>query len=276
MVINGKNIAAEILSGLKKRLAEVAFQPVLCDVLVGADPVSLSYVNIKEKTAKSIGIKFRLIQLPQNSLTGQVVTAIHDAQKDQDLCGLIVQLPLPDQMDREQVLNSIHPSVDVDVINPASNKRFYLNRGVMTPPTAGAVLYLLQSLHLPLSEMEFLVIGQGELVGKPVTHLLRHQGYSVVTADSSTKDLASLTKVADIVISGTGQGKLVAGPMLKPGAVVIDAGTSESGATIVGDVDLVSVEEVASAVSPVPGGVGPVTVAKLLENVVITAERKTL
>ncbi len=276
MIIDGKNIAEQILIGLKKRLTQIPFQPILCDVLVGDDSVSLSYVKVKQRTAKKTGTDFHLIQLPGGSSTGDVVAAIKTEQENENLCGLIVQLPLPDHIDSNVVLAAIDQAVDVDVINPESSRWFYRSRGVLVPPTAGAILEILQSLDIDLKQQNILVIGQGDLVGKPVTHLLQHHGYEVVTADRSTEDLADLTKTADIIISGTGQGGLLTGEMIKSGAIVIDAGTSESGAGIVGDVDQASVETVASVLSPVPGGVGPVTVAKLLENVVLVAERRLL
>ncbi len=276
MIIDGKKIAEEILQDLKKRLKQIPFQPVLCDVLVGEDPVSLSYVKIKEKTAARIGIEFNLLQLPKNSSTGEIVAAIAAVQNNPRLCGLIVQLPLPEQIDRDAALSAIGTGIDVDVINPESNKQFYLDQNALVPPTAGAILYLLDDFRIELVNPHFLVIGQGELVGKPITHLLRQRGYTVTTADSATTNLPELTKAADVIISGAGQEKLITGPMIKQDAIVIDAGTSESGTAIVGDVDLTSVKHVADIVSPVPGGVGPVTVAKLLENVVRVAEEKTL
>jgi len=276
MIIDGKKIANRILHELKPRLAQIPFQPILCDVLVGSDPVSLSYVKVKERQSKKIGVDFHLIQLPENSSTEDVVTAIKAEQQNENLCGLIVQLPLPDAIDSSAVLAAISQAVDVDVINPESSRWFYRSRGVLTPPTAGAILEILQSLDIDLEKQNILVIGQGELVGKPVTHLLKHNGYNVTIADRSTENLFKLTKSAEVIVSGTGQGGLVTGDMIKPGAIVIDAGTSESGAGIVGDIEQESVEKVAAVLSPVPGGVGPVTVAKLLENVVLVAERRLL
>lgn len=265
MIINGKQIADRILRDLEQQITQLPFQPVLCDVLVGDDQVSLSYVRIKEKMALSVGLGFRLVQLPHSATTNEVVAAMEEIQQDENLCGLIVQLPLPDSVDRTTVLGAINPRIDVDAIGPQTSN--------LTPPTAAAIVEILDSLNLDLSTKQILVIGQGELVGKPVTELLQARGLAVTTADQSVKDLKQLTQTADVIISGTGQGGLLAGDMVKSGSVIIDAGTSESGAGIVGDVDFASVEPVAGAVSPVPGGVGPVTVAKLLENVVTVASR---
>jgi methylenetetrahydrofolate dehydrogenase (NADP+) / methenyltetrahydrofolate cyclohydrolase len=276
MIINGKKIANNILHYLQARLKQIPFQPILCDVLVGDDPVSLSYVKVKQRTAKKIGVDFHLVQLPEQSSTEEVIAAIRKEQTNPNLCGLIVQLPLPHHIHQIEVLAAIDQTVDVDVINPESSRWYYRSRGVLVPPTAGAILEILLSLDIDLKQQSILVIGQGDLVGKPITHLLQHNGYEVVTADQSTTDLSKLTKAADVVISGTGQGGLITGDMVKPGAIVIDAGTSESGAGIVGDVEQASVENIAAYLSPVPGGVGPVTVAKLLENVVLVAQRRLL
>jgi methylenetetrahydrofolate dehydrogenase (NADP+) / methenyltetrahydrofolate cyclohydrolase len=279
VIIDGKKIANDTLSGLKQRLAALPFRPVLCDVVVGDDPVSLSYVKIKQKTAEKTGLDFRLVQLAENSTTAGVIAALQITQQDRHLCGLIAQLPLPGHLDKDAVLSAINSAVDVDCISPKSAALFYGgSAAVCTPPTAGAIVHILEDGHLglELEKKKILVVGQGELVGRPVTFLLRQKGYNVVTADRSTamEELSSLALSADVIISGAGRAKLITKLMVKPGAVVIDAGTSESGADIVGDVDFEGVREVALAISPVPGGVGPVTVAKLLENVVKVAEKK--
>lgn len=279
VIIDGKKIAENILNDLRRRVQALSFQPILCDVVVGDDPVSLSYVKIKQKTAEKTGLEFRLVQLAGESTTETVVAALRQAQEDSFLCGLIAQLPLPEQLDKDAVLSAINSRVDVDCINPESARLFYEGApGVSIPPTAGAIMHILEDkeLGLDLAQKKILVVGQGELVGKPVTFLLRREGYDIETADSSTamEDLVKLTRAADIIIAGTGRAKLITKAMVQAGAIVVDAGTSESGADIVGDVDFEGVREVAAAVSPVPGGVGPVTVAKLLENVVKVAENK--
>lgn len=273
MIINGKILSQGLLHKIAQELKQLDFRPVLCDLLVGNDPVSLSYVKVKANTAKKVGIDFNLVQLPEQSSTGEVTAAIKEQQTNPRLCGLIVQLPLPETIDTQEVLTSIDQAVDVDVINPKSSQWFYKGRGVLIPPTAGAIWEILQNTKVNLNNKQILVIGQGELVGKPITYLIKHHGYAVTTADHSTQNLKALTIEADLIISGTGQGGLLTGDMVKPGAIVIDAGTSESGAGIVGDVDRKSVEQIAGMLSPVPGGVGPVTVAKLLENVTHVAER---
>jgi methylenetetrahydrofolate dehydrogenase (NADP+) / methenyltetrahydrofolate cyclohydrolase len=274
MIINGKQLAADLENSLVARVQSLSFKPLLSDVLVGSDPVSLSYVHIKSKAAERVGFDFKLVQLPAHASTEEVITAIAEVQAIPELCGLIVQLPLPEHVDRQEALNALKVAVDVDCLSAEASLSFYEGKSTLVPPTAGAIISMLDSLSLDLESLRILVIGQGDLVGKPVTHILKQRGLQVTTADHSTLNLAAITPYADIIISGTGQPKLLYGSMIKPGGIVIDAGTAESGGGIVGDVDFESVAAVASWVSPVPGGVGPLTVAKLLENVCIVAEAK--
>ncbi len=275
MIIDGKIIAETILKNLEQRLKVLSFRPLLCDVLVGTDSVAESYVNIKRKTSERIGLRFEVVHLPESISQADLLNQIAKIQNKPELAGLIVQLPLPTGINKQTVLDAIKPEFDVDCLGRINSQLFYGGKSNIAPPTAAAVRAILQSLPIDLSNKQILVIGQGELVGKPVTFLLKQQGLKVLIADSSTANLANLTKSADVIISGTGQPGLITGQQIKPGATVIDAGTSESGGGIVGDVDFASVEPVAAYVSPVPGGVGPVTVAKLLENVVAVAESKS-
>jgi len=271
-IVQGKNVAKIIVDELAQQVKRLPFQPVFCDVLVGDDPVSLSYVRTKAKAAESIGLKFELLTTPAEISTPELVDKLKQVQQNSSLAGLIIQLPLPAHLDKEKVLEAIDASVDVDCLNPQNNNMFYQGKSQFLPPTAAAIITVLVSLKLNLDKLKILVIGQGELVGRPVTFLLRELGYQVITADESTGDLKKMTSDADVIISGTGQPKLITGDMIKEGAVVIDCGTAESAGSIVGDVDLESVKSKAKFVSPVPGGVGPVTVARLLYNVVLAAK----
>ncbi len=274
MVIDGKKIADQILEDLRLRVKRLPFQPVFCDVIVGNDPVSLSYVSIKAKKAESIGIEFRRSQFPVDITTQDLVSEIQKLNLLPNMCGLILQLPLPNHIDRQTALNAITPELDVDVLHSQNTKKFYQGDFSLVPPTANAVVHILDTAVPNQTNKKFVVVGQGELVGKPVAMLLASKGLSVLTADQSTSDLSSLCSDADVIVSGTGKVSLITGDMVKEGAVVIDAGTAESNAGISGDVDFASVAPKASWISPVPGGVGPVTVAKLLENVIVVAESK--
>jgi len=272
-LIDGNYLAAQIYQTFPGRLEKLGHPPVLADIIVGNDPVALSYVRIKTRTAKARGLEFHAAQLPGESSLEQIQQAIMDVQQEPNIAGVIVQLPLPAQIDQAVALAPLNPDMDVDCIGPKMSHLFYGGRAPWLPPTAGGIWEILKSLPVDFKQQKIAVVGQGELVGKPITYLLREAGCEVVTATQADSDLGSILKDADIVISGTGRGGLITGDLLKVGAIVIDAGTSESNGGIIGDVDKDSVAGRASWLSPVPGGVGPVTVAKLLDNVITAAER---
>jgi methylenetetrahydrofolate dehydrogenase (NADP+) / methenyltetrahydrofolate cyclohydrolase len=268
MVIDGKAIAEKILSTLKSEVIKLPFTPVFCDVLVGEDPVSKSYVSIKGRTAEQAGFSFLLEQLPSDITEEELVSRINVLNSVPNMCGIIVQLPLPSHLHRQNILNAILPELDVDCLGAVNSQKFYSsNEFVTAPPTALAVMEILEHIPASLQDKKIVIIGKGNLVGRPVCRLLEKQGHVPFMADENTENFKEVIKNADVLICGAGHPKLITGQMVKPGSIVIDAGTSESEGGIVGDVDFESVSKVAGWVSPVPGGVGPVTVAKLLENV---------
>ena len=271
-IIDGKKIKEEILNRVKREVADLSFQPVFCDILVGEDPASIQYVNMKMKRAESVGIKFHSANFKESITTEELIKEIEVLNKIQNMCGIIVQLPLPAHIDRQRVLDSIDPKLDVDCLGSSTSDVFYAGKSVIGFPTAVACMSILDSLNLDLSVKNIVVLGQGLLVGRPVTALLKFRGLDPVIITRQTENKKELIKNADIVISGIGDGKYITGDMIKKSSVLIDAGTSESNAGIVGDVDLESVDGIAGFVSPVPGGVGPVTVATLLSNVLQVAK----
>lgn len=273
-IINGRQIRDEMLSQIKEDISKLPFVPVFCDVLVGNDEVSAQYVRMKAKTAESVGIEFYHASFSEDITTEDLEKEIKDLNNIENMCGLIIQLPLPKHINKDVVCNAIDASIDVDFLGENARKMFYGNSSVSGYPTALACMKLLDSVCKNLEGKNIVVVGQGELVGKPVTHLLLSRGHNVTTVTSKTENKESIIKNADIIISGTGHGKFINGNMIKDGAILIDAGTSESNAGVVGDIDLPSVTGVASFVSPVPGGVGPVTVATLLNNVLQVAKNK--
>ncbi len=274
MIIDGRALAQQLNEQTRSRTKQLLVKPLLVDIVVGDDPVSLSYVRIKEKKAFEVGFDFELHHLPKEATTEQVLEKIASLVARSELCGLIIQLPLPATVDSEKILSTIPSEVDVDLLNPNTIIRFYQGEPTLVPPTAGAIMHIIDSLSVDWPSKQILVLGQGDLVGKPTTHLLKQAGLNVVTADGSTTDTGSLLATADVIISGVGKSALVKGEQVKQDVIVIDAGTSEASGTITGDMDYESVAPKASYITPVPGGVGPVTVAKLLENVVIVAEQK--
>ncbi len=271
-IIDGRKIKDKILSDIKKEVKNLPFVPVFSDVLVGNDPSSMQYVKMKARTAESLGIKFHSADFPSSITTEELVKEISILNKIENMCGIIVQLPLPESIDKKSVLDAIDPKLDVDCLGRIASEKFYKGEKCPGFPAALACIYLLDSLNIDLSKKGFVVLGQGELVGKPVTALLRKRGLSIQTVDKNTKDKEKIIKGADVIISGMGSGRYITGEMIRDGVIIIDAGTSESEGSIVGDVDMQSVKDKAGFISPVPGGVGPVTVAMLFKNVLEVAK----
>ena len=271
-IIDGRKIQKDILEKIKSEVATLPFQPVFCDVLVGDDPASAQYVRMKGKTAESVGIKFHNANFPNSITTEELIKEIENLNKMPNMCGVIIQLPLPTHIDRQQVMDAIDPRIDVDCLGTSRGEKFYNGDTTLGFPTALACMELLDSVGMGLENKKIVVLGQGALVGKPVTALLNFRGLAPQVINSKTENSAELIKDADVIISGMGKGKYITGEMIKEGAIIIDAGTSEMSGGIVGDVDLDSVANIAGFVSPVPGGVGPVTVAMLLKNVLTVAK----
>jgi methylenetetrahydrofolate dehydrogenase (NADP+)/methenyltetrahydrofolate cyclohydrolase len=279
VIIDGKKLSQEILSKVKDEATQLPFQPIFCDVLVGNDPASFQYVKMKGRKAEEVGIHFHGANFPGTITTDDLIKEIKILNQMPNMCGIIVQLPLPESIDKKAVLDSIDPRLDVDCLGTVASEKFYKggigSNSSLGFPTALACMKLLDSINLDFKNKKIVVLGQGMLVGKPVTALLQFRNLSPTIITSKTPNKEDITKQADVIISGMGRGKYITGDMIKRGAVLIDAGTSESGAGIVGDVDLDSVKDIAGYVSPVPGGVGPVTVAMLLNNVLTVAKRHT-
>ncbi|MEJ0001916.1 MAG: bifunctional 5,10-methylenetetrahydrofolate dehydrogenase/5,10-methenyltetrahydrofolate cyclohydrolase [bacterium] len=273
-IIDGRKLRDEILEHVSKEVAALPFQPVFSDILVGGDPASLQYVRMKEKTAESAGIRFERAEFPATITTDALIGEIQKLNAVPHMCGIIAQLPLPVSIDIARVLDSIDPELDVDCLGAAASARFYGGLPGLGFPTALACMKVLESLGLDLAGKKIAVLGQGQLVGRPVTALLRSKGFAPVAVDNDTPGKEKIIEEADVIISGIGRGNYITGDMIKEGAVLVDAGTSESGSGIVGDIDRESVAKKAACLSPVPGGVGPVTVAMLLENVLAVAKRR--
>ena len=275
IIIDGRKLRDDILAEVKREVTTLPFQPVFCDILVGEDPSSAQYVRMKAKTAESLGIKFHGASFPANITTEELAKEIGALNKMENMCGLIVQLPLPESLDRRKILDAIDPEIDVDFLGSVAGEEFYKGKTKRGFPTAMAAMALLDSLNINLDHKKIVVLGQGELVGRPVMALLKFRGLDPSPVRRSTENKEQIIKEADVIISGIGHGKHITGDMVKKGVIIIDAGTSESNNAIVGDVDPDSVKDVASFISPVPGGVGPVTVAMLLQNVLEVAKSKT-
>lgn len=274
ILIDGRKLSRQILDNIKIEVPKLPFKPVFCDILVGNDPASAQYVRMKANKAEKVGFKFRQADFPADIKTADLVEEIKKIGSEPNMCGLITQLPLPPSLDKSAVLNAIDPAIDVDCIGRVNSERFYSGRPYIIFPTAAAVMALLDSVGQDLSGKKIAVAGQGELVGKPVKFLLEQRGLAVEIVRRATVNPEEILKSADVIISAVGKPKLITAGKIKPGAIIIDAGTAESDGGIVGDVDTESVQNKAAYLSPVPGGVGPVTVSMLLSNVLEVAKNK--
>lgn len=276
-IIDGKKIRDEILFGIKKEISSLSFQPIFCDILVGEDPSSVQYVNMKSKVADSLGIKFHKANFPNSITTEELIKEIKFLNNVPNMCGIIIQLPLPENIDRKSVLDAIDLKLDVDCLGSVASSLFYSGKTDFGFPTALACVKLLESVGVNLNSYniknKIVVLGKGDLVGKPVVSFLKSKGFSPFVIDTRTEDKEEIIKNADIIISGMGCGKFITGNMVKEGVIIIDAGTSESNNSIVGDVDIDSMKNLNGFVSPVPGGVGPVTIAMLFKNVLNVAKQ---
>ena len=272
-IIDGRKIRDSILDTLKNRIASLSFTPIFCDVLVGNDPASTQYVKMKVQVAESLGLKTHPAAFPESITTDELISEIKKIAEIPKMSGLIIQLPLPAHIDTKRVLDSVPEVIDVDSTSSSAAEKFYSGNPIFIFPTAAAVMSILDSLNIDFRDKVVAVVGKGMLVGNPVAYLLKNRGTILFSLDSSSSNIEDILKTADVVITATGQTGLIKGEALKQGVIVIDAGASESDGTIAGDVDKDSVAGIASTLSPVPGGVGPVTVAMLMQNVVISAER---
>lgn len=266
-IVSGKTISQGILARLKAQIKKQGLKPHLAVVLVGTDPASQTYVRKKQEAAAGVGVKFSLYEFLGEMKTAQLIAKIHQIQS-QPISAIIVQLPLPPGIDKQRVLNELNPELDVDFLSWESLGKLVIGENRLVPPSPGAILEILKYYKIELSGKHVVLVGQGDLIGKPLTNLLIHLPVTLTTCNKETKNLAQYTRQADVLITGVGKAGLISAKMVKKGAVVIDAGVSFVGKKMFGDVKFDEVAPIASLITPTPGGVGPITVAKLLENTV--------
>lgn len=273
-LIDGKKIAKNILSKTKrevKLLKEKNIHPMLGVILVGDHEPSKVYVAKKQEAAENIGIGFKLFSFEKTISEQKLISEIQKIQKKYPLSGLIVQLPLPEHLYTPTILNSVDASKDVDSLTSFNIGKLMMKWGNILPPTPAAALEILRSLKVSLPGKDIVIVGAGALVGKPLSIILANERATVTLCNSATKNLQSLCKKADIIVSGVGKKDLIRGNMVKSGAIVIDAGVSFENKKMYGDANVSEISKKAF-VTPTPGGVGPITVAKLLANTVICAK----
>jgi len=287
-IIDGNAIAAEIRSevavAVLQRLERGLPAPGLNLLLVGEDPASEVYVRFKSKDCEKVGIRSTIVRLPADASQEQVVAQVQAWNADPSVDGILVQLPLPKHINEHDVINAIDPEKDVDGFHPVNAGKLLIGLDGFIPCTPLGVLEMLKRSNIETSGKHAVVVGRSNIVGKPLAMLLaqkRPQGNATVTiCHTGTRNMTEFTRAADIVIAAVGRAKMITAEHVKPGAVVIDVGinriTKADGTNgLVGDVDFASVEPIAQAITPVPGGVGPMTRAMLLSNTMVAAERRS-
>ncbi len=274
ILFNGKSIAEEIKTALKQEVDLLGHPLRLGIVMVGKNPVSETFVSLKEKFARDAGIETRRYKFEEDITTNDLRARMNDVVHEPQNRGIIVQLPLPAQIDTQSILNTVVPEKDVDMLSARSVGDSQVGKGKVLPPVVGAVKILFEKNAIEVKSKKIAVIGYGRLVGQPLSVWLLANGAQVtVIADEKQFD-TNVLKNADIIISGVGKPKYIKGEMIKEGAVVVDVGTSEMNGEVVGDVDFDSVSRVASFLTPVKGGVGPLTVAMVFKNLLILSKLK--
>jgi methylenetetrahydrofolate dehydrogenase (NADP+)/methenyltetrahydrofolate cyclohydrolase len=277
-IIDGTAISAQVrervAEGAAEFIAETGHVPGLVTVLVGEDPASQVYVRSKGERCREVGMESFHESLPATASQAEVLDAVDRWNADDRVDGILVQAPLPEGLDFKQVLDRIDPGKDVDGFHPLNVGRLVANQPALRPCTPSGVMELLAAYDISVTGANAVVVGRSDIVGKPVALLLLHQSATVTIAHSRTRDLAEVCRGADILVAAVGRARMITGDMVKPGATVIDVGINRTDDGIVGDVDFGSASEVAGAITPVPRGVGPMTIAMLLQNTLDAARAR--
>lgn len=275
-IIDGKATAAHVRQSLKAQVEQLTSQgatPGLAVILAGNDPASAVYVRNKEKAAKELGIYSEMIYLPENVSQEALLNTVKRLNNDDKIHGILVQLPLPKGLDEKEVIAAISPEKDVDAFHVQNVGKIMLGEYDFLPCTPAGVMELLKTYNIDVKGKNAVVVGRSNIVGKPMAMLLLHDDATVTVCHSKTENLSEITKNADILIAAVGKAKFITGDMVKEGAVVIDVGMNrDENNKLCGDVDFDSVSKKSSFITPVPGGVGPMTIAMLMKNTVKSAE----
>lgn len=279
VLLDGQALAYDIEKDLKNKIQIITAQthkrPKLAVILVGKDPASITYVNMKIKACQRVGMDFDLKTLQENVTEAKLLSLIKDYNTDQNISGVLVQLPLPRHIDSKMVLEAIDPSKDVDGFHPLNIGKLCTQKESFLPATPMGVMRLLKHYHIEIKGKDVAVIGASNIIGKPLSMLMLNAGASVSVCHILTKDISFYTQNADIVCVGVGKPDLIKASMLKKGAVVVDIGINHlNDGRIVGDVDFNNAQKVAGFITPVPKGVGPMTIVSLLENTLIAFEKQ--
>ena len=268
ILLDGKKLSEKLIGELKQEISDISGKLRLAAVVVGEDPVVRKFIEQKKKAALEVGIDIRIYPFPDTITTNELRKRLAEIVHEKKNTGVIVQLPLPSRINTQYILNAVTPEKDPDMLSAKSLGNLVVGKSPILPPVAGAVKALLEEYGIDYKNKYTVVVGAGNLVGRPVALWLLGEKATFSVIESASESPQEILRQADIIISGIGKPKWIRGDMVKDGAVVVDAGTSESAGRIAGDVDFDSVSAKASYITPVPGGVGPVAVAMLFKNLV--------
>jgi methylenetetrahydrofolate dehydrogenase (NADP+)/methenyltetrahydrofolate cyclohydrolase len=275
VLIDGKKISEEILEGLKLRVQKLKkrnINPTLAIVVVGDNPSSKIYITNKQKACEKYGIGSNLYEFPESMKEEKLIALIQQLNNDKKIHGVIVQLPLPDHINENRIVSLVSPEKDVDGLNPVNVGNLLIGNEHIAPCTPKGIIKMLEKMKIPVEKKNVVIVNNSNVVGKPLAMMLTNRFATVTLCHVKTKFLSQHTKKAEILISATGVPNLIKKDMIKEGTVIIDAGICYKDEKIYGDVDFENVKDIASYITPVPGGVGPMTVAMVVENTLILAE----
>lgn len=274
-ILDGKKTSEKRLAVLTEAIHASGLHPRLATVIVGSDPASQMYVRMKHRACEQVGIGSVGVELPAESTTGQVLEAVRNLNADPDVDGILVQLPLPKGIDTERIIEAISPAKDVDGYHPENMGLLFSGKPRFSSCTPTGIMTLLAEYGIPVAGKRAVIAGRSIDVGRPMAALFLNADATVTICHSRTQDLAGELRRADILVSAVGKARFITPEMVKPGAVVIDVGINQLDGKLVGDVDFEAVQGIASAITPVPGGVGPMTIATLMENTFRSAKERS-
>ncbi len=272
-ILNGTRLAQRIRSQIRKQLKELTFTPGLAVIQVGDDPASSIYIKYKQRDCAKVNIHSELHRLPQNISQQLLLKRVNELNTRQDIHGILVQMPLPDHIDEQNVVDAIAPDKDADGLTPHNLGNLFINRESITPCTPSGIIRIIELTGEPIEGKHAVCVGRSHLVGKPVGVMLLNRNATVTYCHSRTRDLAAVTKQADILVAAVGKPEFITADMVKKDATVIDVGINTVADRLLGDVKFDEVKDIAGYITPVPGGVGPLTRAMLLENTLKLALR---
>lgn len=274
-IISGKEISAKLKNSLKEQVTQLSnngIKPVLAVIIVGEDPASKVYVRNKKKACEEVGIKSLEFAMPEQTTEPELLSLIDELNSQRDINGILVQLPLPSHLNEKNVIERINPLKDVDAFHTINVGKIMTGNFEFLPCTPAGIIHLLDASNIEISGKHCVIIGRSNIVGKPLAMLMLHRDATVTICHSKTQSLKEHCRTADILVAAVGRANFVTADMVKPGAVVVDVGINRcADGKLCGDVDFENVKNIASYITPVPGGVGPMTVAMLMQNTAIAA-----